>query len=436
MPVLKCIAGHGASVRVAVDYLTRDDRAIACDFINCEEVDAAGVPVWRQMDRTREILGTGAPWRGRDARTWQHFVVSPDPADGCDLATLRDLATSWARRYFPHYQVAIYYHDDNELRIPHAHVIVSNASLAPGGGRVSSELSTARVRELFGGLQEMAAARGLKPLEEREAGGARRQGTVQRTYRTARDRELEARGISWKRDVRDRVACAVRVSETEAGFVEACRALGLGVREASGRRSAGDWCYRHPSSGREVLGSSLGRAWSREGVAARMADDAERGIEKPVGASRERLLEALGTLSGEGGAPALDVVGTTRGLRVTARMVSEMVETCAALDALSMADLDEAASEAETGAIGAGWGPRIARARELAGALGWLPDEREPLDGVRIFGAASGPWEGEWDDGREADPMFVADRALEAGGIVPGDVRETDRGAVDVVSWL
>ena len=406
MPVLKSIAGHGASVRAAIEYLTKDDRAIAADFLNCLEEGPGGEPVWRQMDRTRRILGTDAPWHGRDARTWQHFVISPDPADACDLATLRDLSRAWARRYFAHYQVAIYYHDDNALRIPHAHVIVSNANLAPGGGRVSSELSTAFVRQAFLGLQEMAAERGLTPLAEREPGDARRSGTVQPTYVSHRDRELERRGVSWKRDVRDRMACAMRLSSTEGDYVAACRALGLGVREARGRRSVGELCYRHPSGSWEVLGSSLGRSWSREGVRRRLADDRDRGVVKPTGASRERLLEALGSLRRADGAMAMDVVGTSQGTAVTARMVSSMVDACAAWDVASLGDLDEAISEAGDGP----WRARLIEARGLAVSLGWLPRERDRVDGARMGRAAgaggplapgeAGAWEAweAWDD--------------------------------------
>ncbi len=52
------------------------------------------------MDATRAAFGTDAPWRGKPARTFKHFVLSPDPGDDIDLATLRELACSWALKHF------------------------------------------------------------------------------------------------------------------------------------------------------------------------------------------------------------------------------------------------------------------------------------------------------------------------------------------------
>ena len=70
MPILKSIVGHGASVRATVAYLTRDGRAVACDFLHCVEVDERGGPVWRQMDDARRLIGTDSPVGGRPVRTW------------------------------------------------------------------------------------------------------------------------------------------------------------------------------------------------------------------------------------------------------------------------------------------------------------------------------------------------------------------------------
>ena len=82
MPILKSIVGHGASVRATVAYLTRDGRAVACDFLHCVEVDERGGPVWRQIDDARRLIGTDSPVGGRPVRTWQHFVVRPAPNYG------------------------------------------------------------------------------------------------------------------------------------------------------------------------------------------------------------------------------------------------------------------------------------------------------------------------------------------------------------------
>ena len=369
MPVIKFASGHGPSVRPAIDYLTRDGRAVAADFINCWEVDWRGRSVWQQMDECRHALCCDVPTRGHETvRTWEHVVLSPDPADHVDLPTLRDLARAWAERHFGAYQVAIYYHDDNALRIPHAHLIINNANTMRPGRRLTAELTPKGVDELFDSLQEMAAERGLSALERR---GGRERGTVQPTYRTRRDVELEAKDVSWKRDVRDRISCALALSSTEGEYVEAARCLGLGVRVSESRRNRGEYVYRHPAAGREVSGPVLGSDWSREGIVSRLERDRVLGVDKPRGQGRERLLEAVSALKPEDGV-SLRVLGTTRGVEVTSRMVADMVATCAAWDVRSLEDLRAARSEA----TGASERRSLAEAERVARALGHLPDAR------------------------------------------------------------
>lgn len=395
VPALKPISGHSKSVKAAIEYLTKKERALASDYLNCSEVDRHGRPVWRQMDETRRALGCDVAVRGHSkVRTYEHFVLSPDPRDRVDLATLQSLATAWAREYFGSYQVAIYYHDDNELRIPHAHLIVSNANL-DRPGRVSTILTPKFEADMFKGLQRMAAERGLHAFTERptsvnnaewakaDRGREQRErpkGTVQRTYRTKRDKEMEAKGISWKADVRDRMACALRLSSTEEEYVEACRALGLGVRKSTSRRDAGEWVYRHPGGdAREVSGSRLGRAWSRWGIQRRLDRDRCRGVDKPPSESRDRLLSAVAALETADGAMAMRVIGVSKGVPVTAAAIVDMLDACGAADVRSMGDFKEALREPMPPEERA----RLRDAMRLARALGYLPDERDKADGTR-----------------------------------------------------
>ena len=405
MTVLRSIPAHGTTTRSVISYLTRHNRAVADDFIHCSERDMDGFPVWKQMDETRRLLGTSVSIRGRPVRTWQHFVISPDPADHVDLRTLRDLAYTWARRYFPDYQVAIYYHDDNALGIPHAHIVVNNPNLA-SGTRVSSLLTDDYRHEVYLGLQDLAEERGLSRSPD-WGEGAGHDGSVQSTYRTRQDMELEEKGISWKRDVRDRMACAMRLSETEADYVDACHALGLTVRVSKSRRRRGEYVYGHPASGREVAGSTLGSSWSREGVRKRLEEDLVRGVTKPRGAARKRLLEALGSFETADGSMALQVLGITHGVEVTAEMVSSMLDACATWDVVSTDDFAEALSEVSA--------PEelqlLTEARDLAACLGWLPKERNvEIDGwrTRRFDEFAFMGDGDaddwWDPGRDFSP--------------------------------
>ena len=122
MPILKDIAGHGGTAGIR-RYLEKGNRALARDVMNLPMEEWVGeapgehsiIAEWDvEMDRTREAYGTNAPWRGLDARTFEHFVISLDPEDGIDLDALRQLSRAWAERSFRYFEVAIVYHDDNE----------------------------------------------------------------------------------------------------------------------------------------------------------------------------------------------------------------------------------------------------------------------------------------------------------------------------------
>ena len=88
MPILKPISGHGTVSKLRT-YLEKKNRALGRDVLNlplrdewiCEERGQRVIPVeWDvEMDDTREAYGTNKEWRGMRARTFKHFVVSPNP---------------------------------------------------------------------------------------------------------------------------------------------------------------------------------------------------------------------------------------------------------------------------------------------------------------------------------------------------------------------
>ena len=206
MPIVKAISGHTSCQRVKT-YLEKRNRALACDFYNLswderamEGYDEAlkdAVEWADEMDATRAGNGNDAAYEGRRARTYKHFIISPDPDDCIDLPALRELAGAWAMRFFGDYQVAIVYHDDNESRIPHAHLIVNCTNLVTG-----NRLHTDNPFELNRALQDMARERGLSGLSnimEHDEGLSRLAAkdvpektarTMQATYMSRPEREL------------------------------------------------------------------------------------------------------------------------------------------------------------------------------------------------------------------------------------------------------
>jgi len=380
MPALKPISGH-TPCKGIVSYLTKGGRDLAEDFLNCSAEDRHGRPVWAQMDAAREWAGNGRPVGGRAARTYEHFILSPDPRDHVTVEQLRSLATEWAGRYFGDYQCAIYYHDDNDFGIPHAHVVVNNTNLVTGR-RLSPTLTAPFEREIWDGLQGMAAARGLRAFDSRgasapgaglDAEAPSRCATAQRDYRSRPVREMRGDGrFSWVDDVRERARCAAMISTSEGQFLRECETLDLRVR-VNGR---GDFVYARPGRGTwQVSGVRLGSDWTRWGVGRRLALDAARHVAKPEGERLEAIERAMAILSREGSSP--QVIGTARGVAVSAADVSAMLSACVSVGAGSVAELREAAGAAPAGPARSD----AYRALRTALALGCLPAERpdDPL---------------------------------------------------------
>ena len=100
MPILKPISGHGSTGGIR-RYLEKGGRALArTRYLRVRDAGALGEDAkeacaWdAEMDATRAAFGTDAPWRGKPARTFKHFVLSPDPAT---TSTWRRCASSRAR---------------------------------------------------------------------------------------------------------------------------------------------------------------------------------------------------------------------------------------------------------------------------------------------------------------------------------------------------
>ena len=166
MPLLKPIAGHTGCAGIK-RYLEKGGRALGVHVMNFawqeehtfEAVSEApeGFDWAAAMDATRHACGNDTPYRGKPARTFKHFVMSPDPQDGLSTEQVAELAQAWAKRHFADFEVAIVLHDDNEGRIPHAHIVVNNTDLV-----TERRLQTPDPLELNRSLQELAEELGYR----------------------------------------------------------------------------------------------------------------------------------------------------------------------------------------------------------------------------------------------------------------------------------
>ena len=270
MPFIKAISGH-TRLGAAQRYLEKEGRALARDFLNLDApmeglgddgLPEYGVYDWSSvMDGTREKLGNDRPFKGRKARTYKHYVISPDPRDAVSLSRLRSVTVSWVEENFGDYEVAIVYHDDNEHHVPHAHVVVNNTNLNTG-----RRLQDPDPGALTGSLQRIARDAGLTHFVGRLDGAARDETHYRRRAVDRTEASLTKRGeYSWVADIRARVDVAKGIAKSSDDFRQALREMGVNVRESASRK--GDWVYSLAGTpSRQVTGSKLGASYTRREV--------------------------------------------------------------------------------------------------------------------------------------------------------------------------
>lgn len=284
MPVLKPISGH-TSCEGPYRYLTKNGRALASDYLNLTVPDKTlpgnVFPWWKVMNQTRRDFRHDRPWGGKPARTYKHYIISPDPDDGIELDGLRELSLAWAEKHFGDHECAIIYHDDNESGIPHAHVIVNSTNLETRN-RLRDENPSALNRS----LQRLADDRNLSRFENMEgtvqlsAQECREQRamhpkSMQQEYMRRAEVQLKSQGqYSWVADIRARVKVARSVAHSESEFRNLLGELGVQVADNSIKAARADWVYSLADAPtRRVSGEKLGLAYGRESLLRRFEDE-------------------------------------------------------------------------------------------------------------------------------------------------------------------
>lgn len=393
MPYVKCISGH-TSARGVQGYLEKNGRALATDFVNLDAPvkgirdgleDYEPFDWWREMDSTRHSFGNDAPWNGQRARTWKHYILSPNPEDGIGLGAIRRLAIVWAKENFSDYEVAIVYHDDNENGIPHAHVVVNNTNLVTG-----RRIQEPDPRAVKRSVQKLAREMGLSCFEDAagpaKAENARQARTRQKAHVGRAERELEARGeYSWVADIRARVSIARMVARNGAEFKSVLKTMGLDVKDNSPKASRRDWIYSFDDRPTlRVSGEKMGLSFGKEHLVRRF----ESGSMGHLADAAEREVFRIAANAYE--------VGNIAELR----KLSDAVSVCEALGAQSIEDLVAAESRLPRGLDSA----KFAAAVEYMAGKELLPTGRKPvIQGPRLD-AQQKPWERgqpSWMKGRE-----------------------------------
>lgn len=337
MPLLKPIAGHTGCAGIK-RYLEKGGRALGILTMNFawqeervfEDVsEAPGDFDWaKSMDATRHACSNDTPYRGKPARTFKHFVMSPDPQDGLTADQVAELASAWALKHFSDFEVAIVLHDDNENRIPHAHIVVNNTNLA-----TERRLQTPDPLELNRSLQDLAEERGYRfmrdeVVRETDEGPARKATptTIQNVYLRRAEMEIQKEGgYSWVSDIRNRVTVAKALARNESEFMAILETLEVEVAQNSEKSWRRDWVYSladHPTwrIGGEKLGISFGQEALRRRFSRVAAWHPTPAASRQILSHAERAVE-LNDLS-------------------ELQQLSDAIETCMSSNIRSLADLD------------------------------------------------------------------------------------------------
>lgn len=275
MSFLKSIAGH---TRLGNNryYLEKKNRCLAHDFIN---FGVGEEEHWdKVMDEVTHELGNDSKWKGKRARTYEHFIISPDPEDNVSLELLRELATSWAEKKFGidgehgSFLTKISYHQDNANSVMHAHLTVCCSNLN-NGKRL--QLSNADVMALSRDLQILAKEKGLHHFDPDvyinqkavKKSGRLHLPSKQPIYKTKTERAIEEEGkLTWKQELRDYIEIASQLSTDIDSFQGELEKFGI-----KSIKKNGDILFYHPSAEtRKVYGRTLGANYTIKGIESRI----------------------------------------------------------------------------------------------------------------------------------------------------------------------
>lgn len=286
MAMVKSIASHLKCVYHIQDYLEKNNRAIARDFLNFP-TDRDHARNWSYFfDKTREKNGKNRLYGGKSPVTYQQFIVSPDPRDEVDIDTLRAFVTEWANDLFGGgegslgtFEVAIVYHDDNKRGIPHAHVVVNNTDLETGN---KLQIKNSQNKFLATHLQELALKYGLTAFETE--GPAKLEPTLKIKRTAAENAIRKERKFSWKQELRNVADIAVRTSDGIPQFLDACAAYGVEVSVS--RNDNKDYIYKHPANPTRwcCSGKQLGESYVPKAIRERIEQ-----VRPRIAALREKM---------------------------------------------------------------------------------------------------------------------------------------------------
>lgn len=241
MPLLKCSASK-AKPKNGITYITNPKKAAYVSSRNLfEDEDYA-----EQFEQTAKRFGKGDKF---DERKYYHFKLSCARSDNVTAQQAHLYAEEVAQRLFESCECVIATHTDTQTM--HSHIIVNAVHPITGKKLQFSQKDYVAMKDE---VNRMGKKYGFTETEFRKRG---------KNSRTATERKIMLKGgTSWKEELREVIAEAVKNSTTPDKFKEYLDEC-YGVKIT---RDGKDYSYLHPEKQKPIRGEKLGTNYSKTEV--------------------------------------------------------------------------------------------------------------------------------------------------------------------------
>lgn len=251
MPLFKGVSSK-SSPRKAIDYITREDKAAYVSVRNLfEDEDYA-----EQFEQTASQSHKGGKF---NERKYYHFKLSCARSDNVNSQEAHIYATELAARLFKDLECVIATHTDTQT--VHSHIIVNAVNPVTGKKlRIGKGNYTSMKDEANRLGEEM----GFTPLNFRKKS---------KNKRTAEEQHVILKGgTSWKEELREVIAEAIKNSTTPEQFKEYLdKCYGVKIT-----RDGKDYSYLHPEKQKPIRGEKLGTNYIKSEVIRKIGEQNNR----------------------------------------------------------------------------------------------------------------------------------------------------------------
>lgn len=251
MPLFKGVSSK-SSPKKAISYITREDKAAHVSVRNLFEDEGYA----EQFEQTASRFHKGGKF---NERKYYHFKLSCARSDNVDSQEAHIYATELAARLFKDLECVIATHTDTQT--VHSHIIVNAVNPVTGKKlRIGKGDYTSMKDEANRLGEEM----GFTPLNFRKKS---------RNKRTVEEQHVILKGgTSWKEELREVIAEAIKNSTTPDKFKEYLEKC-YGVKIT---RDGKDYSYLHPEKQKPIRGEKLGTNYTKSEVIRKIGEQNNR----------------------------------------------------------------------------------------------------------------------------------------------------------------